>query len=84
MVEVLNKKKEKVIKFHDKNPRFLDLYFLLMINYLFTETGTYERYQDMLWDNWDDGGMEAASSIDFTNPEDLMYCINEHKLKQSQ
>ena len=81
VVEVLNEKKEKVIQFHDKNPRYLDLYFLLMINYLFTDTCTYERYQDMLWDNWDHGGMEAAAGYDFTSPESVMHCMNEHKTK---
>ena len=81
VVEVLNEKKEKVIQFHDKNPRYLDLYFLLMINYLFTDTCTYERYQDMLWDNWDHGGMEAAAGYDFTSPESVMHCINEHNPK---
>ena len=84
VVEILNEKNEKVIQFHDKHPRYVDLYFLLMINYLFTDTYTYESYQDMLWDNWDNGGMEAATSIDFTCPEALICCINENKPKQNQ
>ena len=50
-----------------------------MINYLLTDTCTYERYQDHLWDNWENGGMEAAAGYDFTSPESLMICINEQK-----
>ena len=79
MDEVLNEKMKKVIQFREKIPRYLDLYFLLMINYWFTDPYTLERYQDDLWEHWDHGGMEASAGIDFTCPEQLMHCINEHK-----
>ena len=66
-------------QFHDKNPRYLDLYFLLMINYRFTNYYEYERYQDTMWDLWDNGGSEELGRIDFTNPEELMHCIIKYK-----
>ena len=81
VIKVLNENNDKVVHFQDKMPRYLDLYFLLIINFLFIDTGTYERWQDSAWDHWDDGGMEVSRDIDFTNPEDLMLCINEHKPK---
>ena len=79
VIEVLNENNEKVVHFEDKMPRFLDLYFLQIINYLYIDTGTYERWQDSAWDHWDDGGMEVSRDIDFTNPEEVMYCINNCK-----
>ena len=79
VIEVLNEKNEKVIHFQDKMPRYLDLYFLQMINFLFIDTITYERWQDDNWDHWDNGGMEVSCNIDFTIPEEVMYCINDCK-----
>ena len=77
--EVLNERMEKVAQFREKNPRYLELYFLLMINYLYTDEHTLERYLDDCWEHWDYGGMEAAASIDFTCPEEVMRCINKNR-----
>ena len=76
VIEVLNQNNYKVVHFQDKMPRYLDLYFLLIINFLFIDTGAYESWKDSAWDHWDDGGMEVSCNIDFTIPEEVMYCIN--------
>ena len=74
VVEVFNEKEEKVVQFRDKNPRFLDLYFFLLIHYLLIDQYEFERYQDHIWD------IQTQLPIyHFIRPENLMECINEFK-----
>ena len=74
VVEVFNEKEEKVVQFRDKNPRFLDLYFFLLIHYLLIDQYEFERYQDHIWD------IQTQLPIyHFIRPENLMECIHEFK-----
>ena len=74
VVEVFNEKEEKVVQFRDKYPRFLDMYFFLLMNFLLIDQYVFERYQDHIWD------IQTELPIHhFIRPENLMECINEFK-----
>ena len=74
VVEVFNEKEEKVVQFRDKNPRFLDLYFFLLMNYLLIDQPEFERYQDHIWDI-----QTELPTYHFIRPENVMECINDFK-----
>ena len=74
VVEVFNEKEEKVVQFRDKNPRFLDLYFFLLMNYFLIDQPHFERYQDHIWDI-----QTELPTYHFIRPENVMECINDFK-----
>ena len=74
VVEVFNEKEEKVVRFCDKNPRFLDLYFFLLMNYFLIDQPHFERYQDHIWDI-----QTELPTYHFIRPENVMECINDFK-----
>ena len=74
VVEVFNEKEEKVVQFRDKNPRFLDMYFFLLMHYLLIDQYEFERYQDHIWDI-----QSELPTYHFIRPENVMECINDFK-----
>ena len=74
VVEVFNEKEEKVVQFRDKNPRFLDFYFFLLMNYFLIDQPHFERYQDHIWDI-----QTELPTYHFIRPENVMECINDFK-----
>ena len=74
VVEVFNEKEEKVVQFCDKNPRFLDFYFFLLMNYFLIDQPHFERYQDHIWDI-----QTELPTYHFIRPENVMECINDFK-----